>query len=130
MTSRTAFGDGLVELDALETRARLAEALAAVKGHAGFAAGPKSKPLQDAVGAVERALLMASREAIHTLDTALAEANRPPTATTVAEAHAAIVADLDQDAPPGPSRSGPPLPPLGRGRVIVPPPRPRLPPRP
>jgi hypothetical protein len=125
MTARTAFGDGLVTLDARETRARLAEALTAVKGHPGWAAGPKSKPLQDAVGAVERALLMSAREAIHTLADALAEADRPPTAATTAEAHAAIVADLDADAPAPPSRSGPPLPPLGRGRVIVPPPRPR-----
>ncbi|AWV14873.1 hypothetical protein A3862_04610 [Methylobacterium sp. XJLW] len=127
---RTAFGDGLVELDARETRARLAEALAAVKGHAGFAAGPKSKALQDAVGKVERSLLMASREAIHVLADALVEADRPPTTATVAEAHAAIVADLDRDAPPAPTRSGSPLPPLGRPCVTVPPPRPRLPPRP
>ncbi|KNY20345.1 hypothetical protein [Methylobacterium sp. ARG-1] len=126
---RTAFGDGLVTLDARETRARLADALAAVKGHAGFAAGPKSKALQDAVGKVERSLLMASREAIHTLADALAEADRPPTATTVAEAHAAIVEYLDRDAPPAPSRSGPPLPALGRPRITVPPPRPRMPAR-
>ncbi|ACB27158.1 hypothetical protein [Methylobacterium radiotolerans] len=127
---RTAFGDGLVTLDARETRARLAEAMAAVKAHPAFATGPRSKALQDAVGAVERALLMSAREAIHTLDVALVEADRPPTAATAAEAHAAIVADLDADAPPAPSRSGPPLPPVGRPRVTVPPPRPRLPPRP
>jgi hypothetical protein len=127
---RTSFADGLVELDTRETRARLAEALAAVKAHAGFAAGPKSKPLQDALGKVERSLLMASREAIHVLADALAEADRPPTAATVAEAHAAIVADLDGDAPAPPSRSGPAVPPLGRPRVTVPPPRPRMPPRP
>ena len=66
--------------------ARLAEAIASVKGHAGFAAGPKSKPLQDALGAVERALLMSAREAIHALDVALGEADRPPTAATVAAA--------------------------------------------
>ncbi|SDM90502.1 hypothetical protein SAMN05216360_104208 [Methylobacterium phyllostachyos] len=122
---RTAFGDGLVTLDARETRARLAEAMAAAKAHPAFAAGPRSKSLQDAVGAVERGLMMASREAIHALDVALAEADRPPTATTTAEAHAQIVEDLDRDPPPAPSRSGPPLPPLGRGRVLVPPPRPR-----
>lgn len=125
MTARTAFGDGLVTLDARETRQRLAEAMAAVKAHPAFAAGPKSQVLQDAVGKVERSLMMASREAIHTLADALAEANRPPVAATVAEAHAQIVADLDRDAPAAPSRSGPPLPPLGRGRVTVPPPRPR-----
>lgn len=126
---RTEFGDGLVELDMRQTRARLAEALAAAKGHPEFTAGPRSKMLQDAVGAVERALLMASREAIHVLADALAEADRPLTAATTAEAHDAIVQDLDRDAPPPPVRSGPPLPPLGR-RIQVPPPRPRLPPRP
>ncbi|SEP04943.1 hypothetical protein SAMN02799625_04544 [Methylobacterium sp. UNC300MFChir4.1] len=125
MTTRTAFGDGLVTLDARETRARLAEALAAVKAHPAFAAGPRSKLLQDAVGAVERSLLMASREAIHVLADALAEADRPPTAATTAEAHAQIVEGLDADAPAPPSRSGPPVPPLGRARVTVPPPRPR-----
>ena len=130
MSPRTAFGDGLVTLDARETRVRLAEALATVKAHPAFVTGSRSKLLQDAVGAVERSLLMASREAIHTLADALAEADRPPTAATTAEANAAIVSDLDADAPPAPSRSGPPLPPLGRGRVTVPPPRPRLPPRP
>ncbi|WP_043348935.1 hypothetical protein [Methylobacterium sp. B1] len=127
--TRTAFGDGLVTLDARETRSRLAEALATAKAHPAWAAGPRSKALQDAVGKVERALLMASREAIHVLADALTEADRPPTAATTAEAHAQIVAELDADAPPAPSRSGSPLPPLGRGRVTVPTPRPRLPPR-
>ncbi len=107
-----------------ETRARLAEALATVKAHPAFATGPRSKSLQDALVAVERSLLMSAREAIHVLDAALVEADRPPTATTTAEAHAQIVADLDGDAPPAPTRSGPPLPPLGRPRITVPPPRP------
>ncbi|CAO4165226.1 MULTISPECIES: hypothetical protein [Methylobacteriaceae] len=124
MTARTDFADRLVELDVAQTRTRLAAALAAVKSHPGYAAGPRAATLQGAVGAVERALLLASRECIQRLDAALTEADRPP--ATLAEAHADIVAGLDADAPAPPVRRSPPPPPM-RGPV---PPRPRLPARP
>lgn len=122
MTARTDFADRLVELDVAQTRARLAAALSAVKGHAGYAAGPRAATLQGAVGAVERALLLASRECIQRLDAALAEADRPP--ATVAEAHAQIVGELDADAPPPPVRQSPAPPPM-RARVPLPPVRPQ-----
>lgn len=121
--SEPSFADNLVELDMRETRARLAAALAAVKGHPGYAAGPRAETLQGAVGAVERALLLVSRECIQRLDTALEEAGRPP--ATLAEAHADIVAGLDADAPLPPVRRSPPPAPI-RGPI---PPRPRLPAR-
>lgn len=114
---RPSFADGLVELDVAQTRARLATALSAVKGHAGYAAGPRAATLQGAVGAVERALLMASRECIHRLDAALEEADRPP--ATLAEAHADTVAGLDADAPPPPVRRSPPPAPM-RARIPLP----------
>lgn len=118
MTVRTDFADRLVSLDARETRARLAEALAAVKGHRRWA---ESRPLQDAVSAVEAELLTASRLCIQRLAAALVEADRPPTAATLAEAHADIVAGLDADAPP--ARASPPAAPV-RPRVPPMPPRP------
>lgn len=122
--SEPSFADGLVELDMRETRARLAAALDAVKGHSGYGGGPRAATLQGAVEAVQRALLMVSRECIHRLDAALVEADRPP--ATLAAAHAQIVGELDADAPPPPVRRSPPPPPM-RGPV---PPRPRLPARP
>ncbi len=122
MTARTDFADRLVELDVAQTRARLAAALAATKGHPSFSAGPKSRMLQDAVGAVERCLLMASRESIQRLNAVLEEADRPP--ATLAEAHAQIVGELDADAPPPPVRQSPPPPPM-RARAPLPPVRPQ-----
>ncbi|SFV12810.1 hypothetical protein [Methylobacterium sp. UNCCL125] len=130
MSVRTSFGDELVSLDARETRARLAEAMAAVKAHPCWAEGSKGKALQDAVSGVEFELLNTARGAIQRLDEALKAADFTPVPTTLAEAHADIVAGLDADAPPPPVRQSPPPAPLGGPRIQVPPPRPRLPPRP
>jgi len=90
-----------------------------VKGHHRWAG---SRPLQDAVSAVEAELLTASRLCIQRLAAALAEADRPPTAATLAEAHADIVAGLDADAAPA-ARASPPAAPV-RPRVPPMPPRP------
>ena len=76
MTSR--FVDGLYELDALATRARLTSALAAVRAHPGYAEGPHSRSLQRAVATVEGDLLRAARDAVGRLDAALRDADRPP----------------------------------------------------
>jgi hypothetical protein len=76
MTSR--FVDGLHELDARTTRARLTAALAAVRAHPGYAEGPHSRSLQRAVAAVEGDLLRAARDAVSRLDAALRDDDRPP----------------------------------------------------
>ncbi|AWV14989.1 hypothetical protein A3862_05250 [Methylobacterium sp. XJLW] len=76
MTSR--FVDGLYELDARTTRARLTEALAAVRAHPGYANGPHARSLQRAVATVEGDLLRAARDAVSRLDAALKDADRPP----------------------------------------------------
>jgi len=130
MSTRTSFGDGLVSLDMRETRQRLAEAMAAAKGHPAWAEGSKGKVLQDAVSRVERELLTSARGAIQILDKALDAVDFRPVPATVAEAHAQIVGELDADAPPPPVRQSPQPAPLGGPRIQVPPPRPRLPPRP
>ncbi|KQQ32065.1 hypothetical protein ASF58_11030 [Methylobacterium sp. Leaf125] len=130
MSTRTSFADGLVSLDMRETRARLAEAMAATKVHPSWAEGSKGKLLQDAVSRVERELLTSARGAIQILDEALQEADFKPVPATAAEAHAQIVSELDADRPPAPVRQSPPPSPLGARRVQVPPPRPRLPQRP
>lgn len=125
--ARSSFADGLVALDMRETRARLAEAMAAVKAHPRWAEGAA---LQEAMGRVERKLLTSARGAIQILDEALQAADFRPAPATLAEAHAQIVDELDADAPPPPVRQSPPPSHLGARRVQVPPPRPRLPPRP
>ncbi|KZB99699.1 hypothetical protein AU375_03987 [Methylobacterium radiotolerans] len=75
MTSR--FVDGLYDLDARTTRARLTAALAAVRAHPGYAEGPHARPLQRAVATVEGDLLRAARDAVSRLDAALRDADRP-----------------------------------------------------
>lgn len=77
--SGSRFVDGLVELDARQTRARLAESLAAARAHPAFAEGPRSPALRAAVALVEADLLAAARAAVRRLDAALQEADRPPT---------------------------------------------------
>ncbi len=76
MTSR--FVDGLYELDARATRARLTAALAAVRAHPGFAEGLHARSLQRAVATVEGDLLRAARDAVSRLDAALRDADQPP----------------------------------------------------
>ncbi|MCJ2110611.1 hypothetical protein MKK64_05250 [Methylobacterium sp. E-025] len=87
MTSPS-FVDGLYRLDAVETRRRLATAMAAAR------AGTDG----DAVRRVEAALLRKSRWAIRHLDAAIAEAERP--ARTPAEKLAAAARHEDEP-PPG-----------------------------
>lgn len=70
--------DGLVELDARQTRARLAKSLAAARAHPAYAEGPQSPALRAAVALVEADLLAAARAAVRRLDAALQEADRPP----------------------------------------------------
>lgn len=77
MSERSRFVDELHALDARETRARLAEAIAAVKAHPGYVDGPRSRVLHDALSAVERELLAAARAAVVRLDAAVREADRP-----------------------------------------------------
>ncbi|GJD81463.1 MULTISPECIES: hypothetical protein [Methylobacteriaceae] len=75
--NRSRFVDGLVELDAKQTRARLAESLAAARAHPAYAEGPRSPALRAAVALVEADLLAAARAAVCRLDAALQEADRP-----------------------------------------------------
>lgn len=91
------FVDGLVALDAVGTRKRLAEALIEARSKT---SGRGGGALAEEIRHVESALLQAAHWAVRTLDAALVEAraaaSRPETQE---EAHAAVVAGLDSDAP-------------------------------
>lgn len=73
--TRSRFVDGLLLLDARETRARLAEALAAARAHPAYVEQPESR-LASAVGQVEVALLFAARDAVKRIDEAMQAAAR------------------------------------------------------
>ncbi|KQP91671.1 hypothetical protein [Methylobacterium sp. Leaf117] len=105
------FVDGLVALDASQTRKRLAAALAEARLHAQWTAGPSGDGIAEAIRHVDSVLLESARWAIRRLDDALlASRSAPARQETLAEAHAAVVAALDRDddpiTPVRPSRSG------------------------
>ncbi|TXN69151.1 hypothetical protein FV228_12935 [Methylobacterium sp. WL18] len=95
------FVDGLVALDASQTRKRLAAALAEARLHAQWTAGPSGDGIAEAIRHVDGVLLEGARWAIKRLDDALlASRSAPARQETLAEAHAAVVAALDRDDDP------------------------------
>lgn len=97
MTAPRSFVDGLVSLDAAETRKRLAAALVEARSKTG---GRGGADVAEAIREVESGLLAAAHWAVGRIDAALVSAwaatARPE---TIEEAHAAVVAGLDQDSP-------------------------------
>lgn len=75
--TRSRFVDGLLLLDARETRARLAEVLAAARAHPAYVEHPESR-LASAVGLAEVELLFAARDAVKKIAEAMQAADREP----------------------------------------------------
>lgn len=97
MGALRSFTDGLVSLDATETRKRLQAALVEARSKTADRGGAK---VAAAISHVESVLRESAQWSIRRIDEALAEAraaaSRPE---TLEEAHAAVVAGLDQDGP-------------------------------
>lgn len=97
MTAPRSFVDGLVALDAAQTRQRLKEALVEARTRT---SGRGGDGVVEAIREVESALLLAAHWAVGRIDGALVEARAVPARPeTIEEAHAAVVASLDSDAP-------------------------------
>lgn len=105
--TRSSFVSGLYELDARQTRARLAQAIEACKTHADWTHGPAHQVLQDAVAEAEKMLLNISRVVIQDLDKALEASLKPPAKTAESPPPVAV-------APTRPVLPQRPLRPLGR----------------
>ncbi|MCJ2081539.1 hypothetical protein [Methylobacterium sp. J-090] len=103
MVAPRSFVDGLVSLDAAQTRQRLKEALIEARSKTG---GRGGGALAEAIREVESGLLQAAHWAVGRIDGALVEAraaaSRPETQE---EAFAAVVAGLDDDGPTRPDVS-------------------------
>ncbi|WP_311274030.1 hypothetical protein [Methylobacterium sp. WCS2018Hpa-22] len=103
MVAPGSFVDGLVALDAAQTRQRLKEALVEARTKT---VGRGGADVAEAIREVESGLLAAAHWAVGRIDAALAEARavaaRPE---TMDEAFAAVVAALDSDSPTRPEVS-------------------------
>ncbi|KQP91356.1 hypothetical protein ASF60_18095 [Methylobacterium sp. Leaf113] len=97
MSAPRSFVDGLVSLDAVETRKRLQAALTEARSKTG---GRGGDGVAEAIREVESGLLAAAHWAVGRIDAALAEARAVAAREeTIEEAHAAVVAGLDRDDP-------------------------------
>lgn len=101
--SARSFAEGLVALNAVATRRRLAEALTEARSKI---TGPGGAALAEEIRHVESALLLAAHWAIRSIDAALITARAAPAQPeTIEEAHGAVVAGLASDAPLRPNVS-------------------------